>query len=121
MFAYDKINQTEGLIYIHDYNIPDIEGYGSELKKEYNLLDVKKKNLDKNQKHHFYSTTADFQRKRTTETHRNPGLNKHELKFTNSMKDQWAARHVLDMDTQWKYTVKQSDVCEVQLPRTQQR
>ena len=30
------------LIYIHDYNIPDIEDFGSELKKEFNLLDVKK-------------------------------------------------------------------------------
>ena len=30
------------LIYIHDYNIPDIEDYSRELKKEYNLLDVKK-------------------------------------------------------------------------------
>ena len=40
--ACDKINQTQGLIYIHDYNIPDIEEYGNELKKEYNLLDVKK-------------------------------------------------------------------------------
>ena len=41
--ACDKINHSQGLIYIHDYNIPDIEEYGNELKKEYNLLDVKKK------------------------------------------------------------------------------
>ena len=29
IFACDKINQCQGLIYIHDYNIPDIEDYGS--------------------------------------------------------------------------------------------
>ena len=40
--ACDKINQIQGLKYIHDYDIPDIEEYGNELKKEYNLLDVKK-------------------------------------------------------------------------------
>ena len=42
IFACNKINQSQGLIYIHDYNTPDIEDYSSELKKEYNLLDVKK-------------------------------------------------------------------------------
>ena len=42
IFACNKINQSQGLIYIHGYNIPDIEDYGNELKKEYNLLDVKK-------------------------------------------------------------------------------
>ena len=41
VFVYDKINQSEGLIYIHDYKISDIDDFGSELKKEYNLLDVK--------------------------------------------------------------------------------
>ena len=40
--ACDKINQSQGLMYIHDYNIPDIEEYGNELKKEYNFLDKKK-------------------------------------------------------------------------------
>ena len=30
------------MIHIHDYNIPDIKDYGSELKKEYSLLDVQK-------------------------------------------------------------------------------
>ena len=73
IFACDKINQNQGLIYIHDYNIPHIEDYGSELKKEYNLLDVKRSNMGKNQKHHFFSNSTDFQRKRTTENHRNPG------------------------------------------------
>ena len=29
-----KINQSEGLINIHDYNIPDIDDFGSKLKKE---------------------------------------------------------------------------------------
>ena len=43
IFACDKINQSQGLIYIHDYNIPDIEDYDNELKEEYNLLDMKKK------------------------------------------------------------------------------
>ena len=42
IFACNKINQSVGLIYIQDNNIPDIEEHGSELKKEYNLLDVKK-------------------------------------------------------------------------------
>ena len=32
--AYHKTNQSQGPIYIHDYNIPDIEEYGSELMKE---------------------------------------------------------------------------------------
>ena len=41
----NKINHGQGLIYINDYNIPDIEEYGNYLKKEYNLLDVKKKQL----------------------------------------------------------------------------
>ena len=37
-----RLNQPKpSLIYTHDYNIPDIEDYGSELKKEYNLLDLK--------------------------------------------------------------------------------
>ena len=42
ILACDKINQSKGLIYIHDYNIPVIDDYGNELKKEYNLIDVKK-------------------------------------------------------------------------------
>ena len=42
MVACDKVNQSQGLIYIHEYNIPDIEEYGNELKKEYNVLDLKK-------------------------------------------------------------------------------
>ena len=33
-FACDKINRSLGLIYIHDYNIPDIDDYGRELVKE---------------------------------------------------------------------------------------
>ena len=41
-FACDKINQSEDLIYTYDNNIPDIDDYGSELKKEYNLTDVQK-------------------------------------------------------------------------------
>ena len=40
--ACDEIYQSQGLIYIHDYNIPDVEKYNNERKKEYNLLDVKK-------------------------------------------------------------------------------
>ena len=31
--ACDKINQNQGLIYIHNYNIPDIEEYGKKLNK----------------------------------------------------------------------------------------
>ena len=42
MFACDKIHQGQGLTYIHDYNIPDIEDHSRQLNKEYNLLDVKK-------------------------------------------------------------------------------
>ena len=42
IFACDKINQSQGLIYILGYNIPDIEDYGRDLKKEYYLLQVKK-------------------------------------------------------------------------------
>ena len=42
IFACDKINQSKGLIYIHDYNTPDIDDHASELKKEHNLSDVEK-------------------------------------------------------------------------------
>ena len=35
------------MIYIHDYNFPDIDDFGSELKKQYNLLDVQKATLIK--------------------------------------------------------------------------
>ena len=42
IIACDKINQSKGLIYIHDYDIPDIDDYASELKKEYSLADVQK-------------------------------------------------------------------------------
>ena len=42
IFACDNINQSQGLIYIDDYNIPDIEDYGSELENEYNFLEVQK-------------------------------------------------------------------------------
>ena len=42
ILACDTINQSQGLIYIHNYNIPDIKDYGSELTKEYSLRDVKK-------------------------------------------------------------------------------
>ena len=37
-----KVNQSKCIIYIHDYNIPDIDDYCSELKEEYNFSDVKK-------------------------------------------------------------------------------
>ena len=47
MFACNKINQSQGLIDIHDYKILDFEDYGSELKKENNLLDVQKATLIK--------------------------------------------------------------------------
>ena len=57
IFPCDKVNQSQGMIYIYDYNIPDIKDYGSELKKEYNL---------------FFSIPTDFQRKKTTEIIRNP-------------------------------------------------
>ena len=40
IFACNKINESKGLIYNHDYNIPDIDDYSSDLKKEYNFLDV---------------------------------------------------------------------------------
>ena len=73
-FACDKINQNKGLVYIHDYNIPDIEDYGSELKKEYNLLDVQNATWIKTKKLYLYSTPIYFQRKRTTEIHRNPRI-----------------------------------------------
>ena len=70
---WDYINEKQGLIYIHDYNIPDIEECGNKLKEEYNLLDVKKSNLDNNQNHFLYSTPTNYQRKRTTEIHRDTG------------------------------------------------
>ena len=37
-----QINQSKGLIYIHDYNIPDIDDSVSELKKEYHLVHVQR-------------------------------------------------------------------------------
>ena len=33
IFACDKINQSQGFIYIHDYNIPDNDDYGNEIKE----------------------------------------------------------------------------------------
>ena len=42
IFAFDKINQSKGLIYIYDFIIPDIDGYCSELKEQRNLSDVQK-------------------------------------------------------------------------------
>ena len=60
IFACNELNKSQGLIYIHYNKIPDTEDYISELKKEYNLLDVKKRNLDKHQEHHFYSNPTDF-------------------------------------------------------------
>ena len=42
IFACNKINQSKVLIFIPDYNIPDIDNYGSEKNKEYNLSDVLK-------------------------------------------------------------------------------
>ena len=64
MFAWNKIKQGKGLIYIHDYNIPDIYGYYSNLKKEYNLSDVQKSNMDKKQKNYFHSNPTDFEGKK---------------------------------------------------------
>ena len=42
IFACNKINQSQGLNYINEYNVPDIEGCDSELKKKFNFLDVQK-------------------------------------------------------------------------------
>ena len=42
IFACDKINQSKGLMYIHDCNIPDIDEYDCELKKQHNFFDVQK-------------------------------------------------------------------------------
>ena len=79
IFTCDKINQSKGLIYIQNCNIPDNDEYCCELKKEYNLSDMIKKNLDKNLKPYFHYTPTDFQRKRTTETYRNPGRPSQEI------------------------------------------
>ena len=38
----DKINHSEGVIYIHNYYIHDIDYFCSELNKKYNLSDVQK-------------------------------------------------------------------------------
>ena len=58
-----------------------------------------KSNLDENQKHYFYFTPTDCQRKITTKIHKNPG-EQAKLKYTDIKKDQRATRHVLDMGTQ---------------------
>ena len=42
IFACDKINQSKGLIYIRNYNIPDIDDYGSEPMEECKILYVQK-------------------------------------------------------------------------------
>ena len=42
IFACNKINQRKYPIYIHDYNIPDIDYYDCEIKKECNLANVQK-------------------------------------------------------------------------------
>ena len=36
------MKQSKSQILFHDYNIPDVHDYGSELKREYNFLDVQK-------------------------------------------------------------------------------
>ena len=41
-FTCDKINQSKGLIYIHECKIPVIDDYDSELKQGYNISDVQK-------------------------------------------------------------------------------
>ena len=41
-FVSEKIKQSNGLVYIHDYNIPDIDDNDSELKKEHSLSVVQK-------------------------------------------------------------------------------
>ena len=38
----NKINHSKHLIYNHEYNIPEIDDYCSDLKKEYNISDVQK-------------------------------------------------------------------------------
>ena len=42
-FARDKINQSKGLIYIHNYNIPHVDDYSSEVKKSTTSRMYKKK------------------------------------------------------------------------------
>ena len=42
IFSCNKINQSKSLIYVHGYNIPVIDDYGSELTREKNLSDVQK-------------------------------------------------------------------------------
>ena len=37
IFACDKINQSKGLIIIHDCNTPYVNEYYSDLMKDYNL------------------------------------------------------------------------------------
>ena len=72
IFACDKINQSQGPIYILDYNIPVIEDYGTELKKKYNLLDVKKATWIKTK--NITSTPLFLTLKKTTKILRNPRL-----------------------------------------------
>ena len=63
IFVCNKINQSKGLIYIHESNIPDIDEYCSDLKKEHNLSDVQRTTWIQTQKHYFHSTPTDFKEK----------------------------------------------------------
>ena len=98
IFACGKINESKDLIYIQDYNIPDIDDYDSELKKEYNLYDAQKATWIKTKNTTSTPLLLTFKEKEPPRFKEIPE-NKQKLKFTNVMKDQWAARHVLDMGT----------------------
>ena len=66
-------NQSRGMVYIHDYNIPDIEHYCNELKKEYSLIGVQKATWLKNKDITSTPLLMNFKQKKTAEIHRNPG------------------------------------------------
>ena len=65
IFSCGEINQNKGLIHSYDYNIPNIDDYVGDLKKKCILLDVQNATSikGKKEKHYFYWTPPDFQKK----------------------------------------------------------
>ena len=103
--ACDKINQRHGLIYIHDYNIPDMEEYGDELKKEYNLLDVKKATWLTTKNISFTLLLLTFKEKETPIFIEIPG-EQAKTEVFEYFERPMSCKHVLNVDTQEKDAMK---------------
>ena len=98
VFACDKINQSKGLIYIHDYNISEIDEYGSELMREYNLSDVQQVTWIKSKNVTFNPLLLTFKEKEPPSFIEIPG-EQAKPKIYKHYERHWAARNVFNMGT----------------------